>query len=66
MISETPWVKATASSNGSNCVEQRRHGGVVEVRDTKDHGAGPTLRFSAEEYAAWIDGARRGDFDHLA
>lgn len=66
MIIETPWVKALASSNGSNCVEQRRHGSVVEVRDTKDAGTGPVLRFTPEEYASWIDGARRGDFDHLA
>ena len=65
MTSETPWIKATASSNGNNCIEQRRHDGLVEVRDTKDHGAGPTLRFTPEEYAAWLDGARSGEFDHL-
>jgi hypothetical protein len=53
------------SSNGSNCIEQRRHAGLVEVRDTKDHRAGPTLRFTPEEYAAWLDGARSGEFDHL-
>jgi hypothetical protein len=61
----TPWIKATASgSNGGDCVEQRVHDGVVEVRDSKDR-SGPVLRFTAAEFAAWLDGARRGEFDHL-
>ena len=34
----TPWVKATASDQGDSCVEQRRHAGMIEVRDTKDGG----------------------------
>ena len=62
----TPWVKARASDDGQNCVEQRRNGGMVEVRDSKDGGAGPVLRFTPAEYAAWLDGARRGEFDLLA
>ena len=43
----------------------RRHGGMVEVGDTEDDGAGPVLRFTDAEYAAWLDGAKRGEFDHL-
>ncbi len=65
MSDTTPWVKAALSGNGGNCVELRRHDGAVEVRDTKDHGAGPTLRFTPIEWAAWLDGAKRGEFDHL-
>ena len=61
----TAWVKALASDQGSNCVEQRRHDGMIEVRDTKDHGTGPVLRFTPDEYAAWLDGARKGEFDFL-
>ena len=60
----TPWIKASASNSDYSCVEQRVHDGVVEVRDTKDR-SGPVLRFTAAEYAAWLDGARRGEFDHL-
>jgi hypothetical protein len=62
--SDTPWVKATASATGT-CVEMRRHGGLVEVRDTKDQ-AGAVLSFSGAEFAAWLDGAKQGEFDHLA
>jgi hypothetical protein len=61
----TSWIKASASDTGSSCVEQRRHDGMIEVRDTKAKGQGPVLRFTSAEFAAWLDGARRGEFDHL-
>jgi hypothetical protein len=59
------WVKASRSGNQGSCVEMRQHSNAVEVRDTKDSGDGPTLRFTASEFAAWVDGAKRGEFDHL-
>jgi len=58
------WIKATASDSGGNCVELRRHGDAVEVRDSKDP-EGPVLRFTPSELAAWLDGARKHEFDHL-
>ena len=64
-MTDTPWIKASASNDQGACVEQRRHDGVVEVRDTKDNGTGPVLRFTEAEYAAWLDGAKSGEFDHL-
>jgi hypothetical protein len=45
-------------------VEQRAHDGRIEVRDTEDR-SGPVLRFTHAEFAAWLDGARGGEFDHL-
>jgi hypothetical protein len=62
---QTPWIKASASDPNGNCVEMRRYRGRVEVRDTKDSGQGPALSFGAAEIKAWLDGARRGEFDHL-
>jgi hypothetical protein len=59
------WVKASASASDGSCVEMRRHGGMTEVRDTKDDGNGPVLRFTSAEFAAWVDGAKKGEFDHL-
>jgi len=61
---DTPWVKATRSGDQGDCVEMRRHGGAVEVRDSKDPD-GPVLRFTAREIAAWLDGAKQAEFDHL-
>lgn len=57
-------VKATAGNSEGTCVEQRRVGDVIEVRDTKDR-SGPVLRFTRDEFAAWLDGARGHEFDHL-
>ena len=62
-MSNTEWIKASASAAEGSCVEMRRAGDMIEVRDTKDDGAGPTLR--SAEWAAWLDGAKRSEFDHL-
>jgi len=64
MSTTTEWVKARRSSNGGECVEVRRHGGAVEVRDSKDR-SGPVLRFTGAEWEAFLDGARSREFDHL-
>ena len=63
----TNWIKATKSGGGGgNCVEMRGHVGQVEVRDTKDDGAGPILAFTKTEFEAWLVGAKNGEFDALA
>ncbi len=67
MNTDTPWIKATASGGqGGDCVEMRRSGGSIEVRDTKAHGTGPSLRFTPSEWDAWLDGAKKGEYDHLS
>jgi hypothetical protein len=65
MSTDTPWIKASHSGNSGNCVEMRGHAGAVEVRDSKAKGEGPTLGFTKAEFAAWLEGAKRGQFDHL-
>ena len=65
MNASTPWIKARKSTASGSCIEVRSHGGMIEIRDTKDHGAGPRLRFTAEEFDAFLDGARNAEFDHL-
>jgi hypothetical protein len=65
-MTTTPWIKATRSGgNGGSCVEVRRHDDRIEVRDTKDRGAGPILSFTNAEWAAFLDGAQGGEFNHL-
>jgi len=63
-MSDTPWIKATASGDQGDCVELRRHDGTIDVRDSKDP-EGPVLHFTREEFTAWVDGAKKGEFDHL-
>jgi hypothetical protein len=65
-MTTTPWVKASKSGgNGGSCVEVRRHHDMIEVRDTKDTGNGPILRFTGAEWDAFLHGASHHEFDHL-
>ena len=56
--------KSTFSDN-NGCVELADVGdGTVAVRDSKDP-SGPVLRFTRHEMAAWVAGAKAGEFDDL-
>jgi hypothetical protein len=55
------WMQASACNN-SACVQVRRSKSGVELRDSKNPGAEPK-RFSDEEWAAFITGAKNGEFD---
>jgi hypothetical protein len=58
------WHKSTYSDNANGCVEVAPIGdGGMAVRDTKDHGTGPILRFTRGEWDAFVAGARDGEFD---
>lgn len=62
----TPWIKASASGNGGECVQMRRNEDRVELRDSKLGDDSPLLAFTRAEFAAWLDGARKHEFDHFA
>jgi hypothetical protein len=64
MSTDTKWIKAKKSDSTGSCVEVRRRAGAIEVRDSKDP-SGPVLRFNGAEWDAFLDGARRAEFDHL-
>jgi hypothetical protein len=58
------WIKAKASDSNGSCLEVAQHPeGGRYVRDSKDHGGGPMLYFTAAEWTAFLDGARKGEFD---
>jgi len=60
------WRKAAASSGNGTCVELAAgQTGVVYMRDSKNP-QGAVLAFTRREIAAFLDGARRGEFDDLA
>lgn len=56
------WRKARASGI-KGCVEVARFTRIL-VRDSKDPG-GPVLAYTVEEVAAFLDGAKKGEFDDL-
>jgi len=61
---ELAWRTSSYSgTQGGNCVQVAGHGGLIWVRDTKEHGRGPVHRFTAAGWAAFLAGVRHGDFD---
>lgn len=62
-MEEVVWRKASKSGQSGQCVEVAVPGdGRVLVRDSKDPG-GPVLSFTPGEWDAFLDGAKRGEFD---
>lgn len=59
------WKKSSKSdASGPWCVEVAgAEEGDVLVRDTKDNGEGLVLRFTPDEWRAFIGGAKLGEFD---
>jgi hypothetical protein len=58
------WRKSRRSGpQGGNCVEiAQLTDGQVAIRNSR-HPAGPALVFSPDEWAAFVSGAKDGDFD---
>lgn len=55
------WRKSTYSES-AGCVEVTRLGSLTLVRDSKNP-TGPSLRFDAREWNAFLRGVRAGEFD---
>jgi hypothetical protein len=57
------WVKSSLSFANGNCVEVANlPGGNVAVRNSRKP-EGPVLRFTPDEWHAFIGGVRNGEFD---
>ncbi|QMU72568.1 DUF397 domain-containing protein [Streptacidiphilus sp. P02-A3a] len=57
------WTKSSFSGNNGDCVEVASlpEGGLA-VRDSKN-ADGPALRFSAQEWSAFVAGVHAGEFE---
>jgi Domain of unknown function (DUF397) len=58
------WRKAQMSTNNGACVEVAAVPGKITLRDSKDPG-GPILVYTPDEWTAFLDGAKKGEFDDL-
>ena len=57
------WVKSSLSFANGNCVEvSDQPGGAIGVRNSRD-SEGAVLRFTPDEWHAFLGGVRKGEFD---
>ena len=59
------WIKSSLSYANGNCVEVATlPGGEIGVRNSRD-SAGPVLRFTPDEWHAFLGGVQNGEFDRF-
>jgi hypothetical protein len=59
------WTKSSLSFSNGNCVEVATlPDNEVGIRDSKNT-AGPVLRFTPDEWHAFLGGVRNGEFDQF-
>jgi Domain of unknown function (DUF397) len=59
------WIKSSLSFSNGNCVEVASlPDGGIGVRDSKD-SEGPVLRFTSDEWHAFVGGVHNGEFDRF-
>jgi hypothetical protein len=63
--SDSYWIKSSLSFSNGNCVEVASlPDDEVGVRDSKN-SEGPVLRFTPDEWQAFVGGVRNGEFDRF-
>ncbi|MFF2116060.1 DUF397 domain-containing protein [Kitasatospora sp. NPDC058184] len=58
----TEWRKSSFSGNGNECVEVRKAVGLVELRESDEGHL--ILRATPTAFAALLQAAQAGEFDH--
>ena len=62
-VATAAWHKSTYSNSSGGCVEVASLDPVVGVRDSKQHGRGPILEFTAAAWSDFLAAAKDGKFD---
>jgi Domain of unknown function (DUF397) len=62
-LGELSW-RVARKCNGGECVRVAASGDEIIIGSSK-HLDGPVISYSREEFAAFVEGIRQGDFDDL-
>ena len=62
-LSRATWKKSSLSSQNGQCALVAQVDDIVAMRDSKLGDGSPTLIFTTAEWAAFLDGAKAGEFD---
>lgn len=61
-LNSARWFKSTRSGANGSCVEVAFVDDAVAVRDTKDRNGGTQI-YTREEWIAFVEGVKDGEFD---
>lgn len=62
-LGDLSW-RVARSCNGGACVKVAARGDEIIIGSSQ-HSDGPVVSYSREEFAAFVEGIRQGDFDDL-
>ena len=62
-LGELSW-RVARKCNGGACVRVAAHGDEIVIGSSK-HPDEPVIAYSRDEWAAFVEGVRQGDFDDL-
>jgi hypothetical protein len=60
---QSPW-RVAKMSGGGNCVQVRSEDDMIVVGNSRQ-ADGPFLSYTHDEWAAFLDGAKKGEFDEF-
>jgi hypothetical protein len=60
---ESSWHTATMSGGG-NCVQVKSQDGMIVIGNSR-FADGPFISYTQDEWAAFLDGAKKGEFDRI-
>ncbi|MDH6704207.1 hypothetical protein P3T27_000908 [Kitasatospora sp. MAA19] len=63
-MTDTEWQKSSFSGNVENCVEVRKADRLVELRESDEGHL--IIRTAPANFAAFLQAAKAGEFDHHA
>ena len=66
IVTGTSWRKSSHSTYNGNCVEiGHLDGKIIGVKDAKNHGRGPVLSFTQDEWSVFLNGVKAGEYDPI-